>query len=47
MGYKFIIDLYIGYVIPKSPDIDERIKKTISIMNKNKIKYKIVKETHK
>lgn len=47
MGYKFIIDLYIGYVIPKSPDIEERIKKTINIMSKNKIKYRIVNENHK
>ena len=42
MNHNFDFKLFIGYVIPKSPDLDERIEKTITIMKNNLINFKII-----
>ena len=42
MNHDFDFELFIGYVIPKSPDLDERIEKTITIMKNKLINYKII-----
>ena len=42
MNHDFDFKLFIGYVIPKSPDLDERIEKTITIMKNNLINFKII-----
>lgn len=42
MNHDFDFAVFIGYVIPKSPDLDKRIEKTITIMKNNSINYKII-----
>ena len=42
MNHDFDFEVFIGYVIPKSPDLDKRIEKTITIMKNNSINYKII-----
>ena len=42
MNHDFDFEVFIGYVIPKSPDLGKRIEKTITIMKNNSINYKII-----